>query len=42
MISVPRRQDTSRVAVFTVLVSDIRIRGSTTRDIVLAKYGVAL
>jgi hypothetical protein len=30
------------LAEFTVLVSDIRIRGSTTRDMVLAKYGVAL
>ena len=30
------------LAEFTVLVSDIRIRGSTTRNMVLAKYGVAL
>lgn len=30
------------LAEFTVLVSDIRIRGSTTRDMVLAKYGVTL
>jgi hypothetical protein len=30
------------LAEYTVLVSDIRIRGSTTRDMVLAKFGVVL